>query len=191
MDVTYAVFDTATIDDAIRRALLDYSAAVPRHVNTTLALTSALSTNGREIDVSTITGLLDVTDVWCPYDPNDDRPTVCTFEFWRDDKTVYLSGGHAVQATDTARIFYTSVHTIDGLDGATSTTIPTDREQLIQMGAIAYTLLSRAADLTEQVTVHKDAPLTLVEMAKGSLEVFRNLLDADAATETAEKARQR
>jgi len=191
MDTTYATFSTATIDDAIRRAVLDYSAAVPRRNNTTLALTTALSTNGREIDVSTISGALDVTDIWCPYAAADDTPTVRTFEYWKDVQTVYLLSGTAAQSTDTARIFYTAVHTLNGLDGATATTLPDVTEQHIQMGAMAYAILSRAVDLTEQVTVQPDTPRTLVQMAQEALTSFHNLLKHAGDINAAEKTRAR
>ena len=63
-DAAAAVFSTATVDECLRQALHEYSRAAPLTEETTIILPA----DGREIALSSITGLVNVHDVWWPYD---------------------------------------------------------------------------------------------------------------------------
>ena len=64
MDAAQAVFATTTLDEALRAALSDYTAAAPLAMETVLVLPG----DGREIALNGIDGLIGVTDAWWPYD---------------------------------------------------------------------------------------------------------------------------
>src|SRR5690242_7387464 len=66
VDAANAVYTTATIDEALRTALSDYSTTLPLASETYLTLPAA----GREIAIDSLTGLIAVLDVWWPYDPD-------------------------------------------------------------------------------------------------------------------------
>jgi hypothetical protein len=153
MDSSNAIFPTTLIDEGIRQALEQYSGAYPRVVETEITL----SADGREISLSTLTGLLEVLDVWYPYSstgsevfpPNE----VIGWRVYWDDSIpkLYI---HTYQTTqpqsgEKVRIWYSTIHNLNGLDAQTTTTIRSDHEYLLVIGAAAKAAMSRAADLIE------------------------------------------
>ena len=153
VDLSNAIWTTGLIDESVDQALSAYSEVRPQVVRSALSLTTILSTNGREIDISAVTGLVSVVDVWAPYLAADDKATKRRFEHWLEQEVVNLADGAAVSASDTARIFYAKVHTLNGLNSAGATTFKTGDDSLIVVGAAGYACLSRAVDLLEQVTL--------------------------------------
>lgn len=173
VDSTNLIWATATLDEAVRQALHEYSAARPYVAMVDQALTGLLSTNGREINVSGVTGLITVVEVWAPYAAADDRPNVRKFNYWLDTGKLQLLDGAALAAANTARIFYTKLHTLNGLDAANATTFRIGDDSLIVLGAVGYAALSRAVDLVEQVRVDLNAVEQLRSLGQTALENFR------------------
>ena len=68
------------IDEAIRTALEQYSKYAPHHTIGTISL----SADGREISLSSLTGLVRVEKVWWDYDSSDPThpPNFRQFEVW-------------------------------------------------------------------------------------------------------------
>ena len=180
MDSGNAAWATASLDEAIQRALDEYSAVLPLRTAVVQALTSVLSTNGREIDISAVSGLVDVIDVWAPYAVADDKPEARKFDFWLDQQIVYVSDGDRLLTTDTARIFFTKQQTLNGLDGASATTFRLGDDSLLVLGAVGYACLSRATDLVELVKVDQNAVDALRQLGNESLKAFRERLQAIA-----------
>lgn len=143
-DLDRRIWSDAALDEALRQVLDIYTRTNPRHADTTLTL----GAGGRELDVSTIADLLDVTDVWYPYTPDAD-PVRPQWEFWADARTIHLLDATAA-AGDAARIFYTAPHTIAGLDGALATTLPAPTMSLVVIGAAAFAATGRAIDVAER-----------------------------------------
>src|SRR5262249_40638212 len=84
VDGSNAVYSTATLDEALRTALADYSAAFPAAAETYLTLPG----DGREVALSSLTGLMAVLDVWWPFDPDSEAwppNQVAGFRVWWDD----------------------------------------------------------------------------------------------------------
>jgi hypothetical protein len=154
-DTANNIWTTSDLDEAIRQSLAAYSQARPVTNITTLTLT----TDGREIDTSSISNLDTIIEVWINYDSEDPDhpPSKRPFRFWPDEQLIYIMGAYEPTAGDVARIFYTTPHTLSGLDSATTTTIPTAHDTIITQGAAAYAALSRALDLNEQVTIDRSA----------------------------------
>lgn len=142
-DVTQNVYPTSAIHDAIRQALHEYSAQLPIEQQTTLTLAD----DSPEIDVSSISGILNVTGVWLPYTPDNPEqpPNSRRFRYWPDLQKVCLTDGRPA-AGDVARIFYTRQHSINGLDSASVTSVCAAHEWLIVRGAAAILVLSRAVE---------------------------------------------
>ena len=161
-DITNVTFSTAEITEGIREALHRYSRKRPLEVITTLTLTAT----SREQSVATLTGLLDVSEVWLPYTAAspEEPPLRRAFELWFDQKILYfpygVNGGYEPTAGEIARIFYTKLQTLSGLDSETVTTIPLDDETILAAGAAAYTILPRARQTTEEVTLADQVPLS-------------------------------
>jgi hypothetical protein len=153
MDTANAIWDTDVIDEAIRQALDEYNQVFPLSVETVITLPG----DSREIALNSLTGLLDVMEVWWPYDsaasetwpPNKIRG----FRLWWDDAQpvlfLDLVDGSQPQQDDEMRIWYTKPQTIQDLDSADSTTLQGDHQSALVKGAAGHAALFRTADLVE------------------------------------------
>ena len=178
-DSANAIWSTSDLDEAIRQALDAYSLARPQTLDTSITLTAA----GNEIDISSITTITDVVEVWREYDATDpdDPPQKARFRHWPDLQVVYILGLDEPAQGEVVRIFYTVPHTLSGLDSATATTIPPAHESIVAQGAAAIAALSRALDLNEQVTVDRQTVAQQHQWAEALLEDFKRSLARVAA----------
>jgi hypothetical protein len=179
MDATAAIWTTATVDEGLRLALHEYSLANPCSMETVIVLPAA----GREIALSGVANLLDVTEVWWPYDslteawpPNK----VKGFHLWWDDAQPVLhltsSDGSQPQAADELRLWYTVAQTIQNLDGGEITTLRALDDTLIVLGAAGHCCFSRSVDLAETAASSTTATPNLAALGSRFLKEFRFLL---------------
>jgi hypothetical protein len=166
-----AIWSTSWLDEAIREALHEYSKTRPLRSVGTLVL----SANGREIDVSSLSGLLGVSEIWIPYTSTDPEypANVRPFQHWPDEEKIYVTGDYEPASGDVVRVFYTQLQTLNGLDSATSTTFPADDESLIVTGAAGYAATSRAVDLAEKVTLDRLTAQQVRAWGLSKLQEFR------------------
>ena len=171
-DTGNSIWSTDDMDEAVRQALHEYSKTRPLRSVGTLVL----SADGREIDVSSLSGLLGVSEAWIPYTSSDPEypPKRRAFEFWPDQGKIYVTGDYEPQNGDTARIFYTKLQTLNGLDGETATSFPDDDETLIASGAAGYAATSRAVDLAERVTLDRLTAQQVRAWGLAKLQEFRS-----------------
>ena len=164
------------LDEAIRRALEEFSLVEPHEQVTTLTLSSA----GREIDISSLSNCLQVSRVWWPYEAADPEhpPRWRPFEVWGD--TLYLDTDSKPATGDVVRLWYTEQHTLDGLDGASSTTLPPDAETILIAGAAGFAAQARAAELSETLNVDAGVVQRLSDYAKQQSAAFHILLTVRA-----------
>lgn len=159
MDPTNALFTTAIVDAALRQILGDYTQANPLTTEVVITLPGA----GREIALSGLDGLIQVLDVWFPYDSTavetQDFASLQKprgFRVWWDDgaPVLFLNTvpNSQQQAGDELRIWYTKAHTIQNLDSASTTTPLPSHEYMLVRGAAGLACLGRAADLNETAT---------------------------------------
>ncbi|MCC7355486.1 MAG: hypothetical protein IT330_17225 [Anaerolineae bacterium] len=154
-DAGNSLWTTSELDDAIRRALHRYSEMQPRELVTTLTLAAA----GREVSLSGVNGLLRPLRVWWPYTASEpEYPPAWVHWDLHGPATLFLDVADEPQANDVVRLFYTALHTIEGLDSAAATTVPADDEETIILGAAGYAALARAAYATEAVTLSGETP---------------------------------
>lgn len=171
------IWSTGDIDEAVRQALHEYSKTRPRQAVDLVTLAAA----GREIDVSGVTGLLQVIDLWLPYTaaspeyPPNRRP----FRHWADLGLLVVVDDPASSefgepaAGEVARVFYTAMQTLKDLDSATVTTVPLDDESLLVTGAAGHAATSRAVDLAEQVTIDRLTSQQVRAWGLNQLQEFR------------------
>lgn len=180
MDPTNAVFSTAVIDAAVRQALGDYTQANPLTAETVLTLPG----DGREIALNGVSGLIQVTDVWWPYDSSAvsetwPRNDPLGFRLWWDDgaPVLFLNSreGAQPQQNDEIRVFYAKAHTIQDLDQAAATTPLPSHEYMLVRGAAGLACIGRAADLNE--TSSNMAVSTPNYAALGKLFLFGDEFD--------------
>jgi len=138
--------------EGLRLALGEYSGAFPLETETYIVLPGT----SREIALGALSGLIDVLDVWYPYDPAVEQfppNRVNEWELrWDDGSPVLYVIDYNVATpalNDEMRIFYTKPHTINGLDSASSTTFFPDHEDMIVRGAAGLCAQSRSVELIE------------------------------------------
>jgi hypothetical protein len=159
-DSSNATWSTDDVDEAIRQALHRYQQVAPRETIGTVTLSSA----GREIDISSLTGYLEIRRVWWDYDSSDPDypPNWRDFELWPGD-LLYINDTAEPASGDKVRVWYTLPHTLNGLDSETATTFPADHESVLTVGAAGFAALFRAQEVTETVTADGWAPRNLRE----------------------------
>lgn len=186
-DTGNAIWSTDDVDEAIRNALHEYSGVRPLQAVGTVTL----SADGREIDISSLSGLLGVSEIWCDYTSADPEfpANVREFEHWRDQSKIYVSDDYEPQNGDVVRVFYTKVQTLNGLDSATSTSLPIEDESLVAQGSAGYAATSRAVDLAEQVTLDRLTAQQVRAWGLSKLQEFRAGLKRVARREALRAAR--
>jgi hypothetical protein len=169
-DASNQIWSTTDLDEAIRRALHNYSNANPRKRITTITLSTAT----REISTASITDIIAIEEIWLPYDATNPNAPINrrAFRFWKDAATIYILSQYMPQPGDIARIFYAALHTINGLDSASSTTLPDEHTSTIAFGAAGYAAASRAIDLAEQVSIDRNVTDRLTTWAQQTLQRF-------------------
>jgi len=128
------------LDRHIAHAVKDFSEAIPNEQKATKATTSG----SRELDISTIIDRIMVEAVEYPVDNFPQRYQ--RFSLWGDTLTLL---GDEVRDGSNAYIFYGKRHTLD----ATSSTIPTEHEDLIAVGATGYAAVEWAVFAINKVNV--------------------------------------
>lgn len=153
-DAGNAIWSTDEIDRAISRALVEYSKVSPLRAVTTINVTSET----REFDLSGVSGLLRVAMVWWPYTAAEPEhpPRWVKFRAWED--TLYLLTEDEPQPSDLIRLYYLKKQAVEGLEGATATTVPADDEEVIILGATAYAALEKARKAIGTVGVSEETP---------------------------------
>jgi len=133
-----------------------------------------LSADGREIDISSLTGLWRVEKVWWDYDSSSPGypPNWRQFEVW-PGSILYIDDDDAPSSGDVVRIWYTKKHTIKGLDSATATTVAEEDVTYLVSGAAYFAARARAVELSETLNVDKDVVDRLVEWADEEGKNFR------------------
>ncbi|MCW5848609.1 MAG: hypothetical protein KIT87_00720 [Anaerolineae bacterium] len=175
------VWTDAQVDTALRAALEAYSRVTARTVVTPLTLTSG----DREISLASLAGLLTVRELWLPYTPSapEDPPNRRYF-IPLSPTTVYIADGAEPTTGEIARVFYLALHTVDGLDGATATSVPAWHEQGLALGAAAYLAEARARQLTEAENVTSATRRWANDSAQGRLQAWQDWLAEVAVTES-------
>ncbi len=151
-DSSNIAWSTDEIDEAIRRSVDEYSQVFPLRAETAIILPG----DGREIALDGLEGITSVLEVWWPYSTTENYwpPNQVTgWRTWLDDNRMVLFlntlAGSEPQAGDELRIWYAKKQTIQDLDGAGTTSLPTANESLIVEGAAGFAALSSAISRNE------------------------------------------
>lgn len=152
------------LDRHIGNAVAEVNLLAPRQLSSTMATT----VGSREIDLSSLTGLIAVERVEFPagYYP----PCVARFERWGGTLTLLVARDPEGQD---ARVFYTASHTLDGA----GSTLPPEFEGLVVMGAAAFAINERAVFTAEELNNGGPAvPEQLAAWGRARETAFRQLL---------------
>lgn len=142
------IWSDAEIDQGLRQALSEYSAALPCSQETVLELPG----EGWEVALDGLEGLLRVLDCRYPFDSSlssaaQPANQALSWRLWWDDARPVLElrtvGGRVPQAGEEIRLWYSKPHTIQDLDGAAASSVLAGHEQLLVSGAAGYAALQR------------------------------------------------
>ncbi len=138
-------FTDAEIDRAIQKALREFSRYCPREMKSTLATTPG----SRNVDISSLTDRVSIDLVEYPVDkyPKQFR----NFSIYQD--TLTLGKPYDPDKADTVPdgsncyIYWGKLHTLD----AQTSTIPSQYEDLVALGAAAYAIIAHSQYSTERI----------------------------------------
>jgi hypothetical protein len=149
-DATNADWTTSELDNAIRIALHELSVSLPAREITTMDAVD----DKYEYDVSTVSGLVGIVEVWYPYLATDADYRKPHPVKWRmlDDSTLYLHVDEDPDSSYKLRIFYDRDQTLAGLDGAEATTLNAAEKSALIFGAAGYAVVALARDKIDAVT---------------------------------------
>jgi hypothetical protein len=154
-DVSATAWSAGALDEAIRQAMAEYSNVMPRQVDTLITLVAS----GREIALDSLPEITAVLEVWWPFNslaeawpPNRVSGFRLDFDDGSPVLTLTCDVGDEPQAGDEVRIWYATPQHLDGLDGATGTTLIPTHESTLVIGAAAFAATMRAGDVTSTYT---------------------------------------
>jgi len=173
-DPSNTYFSTDEIQDAIEWCLTEVNRVYHQREDTTIDDVE----DTREYSLSSITGLVAVTEVWWPWDASDPTyPPPRVHWFMLDDDTLYLDVDDDPDGTEDLRIFYTKDHTIEGLDGASSTTLDDYACELLAIGAAGRVVLGQGREAIDTINVSVEVAGDWEAWGRGRLEEFRRGLE--------------
>jgi hypothetical protein len=178
-----ADWSTSELDDALRLALYELSSVLPVRAVTTVDAVAQTW----EYDLSSITGLVSVVEVWYPYLSTDEtykRPHPVKFRMLTD-AVLLLEGGDEPDAAYDLRIFYDKAQTVNTLDGATATTLSDAEKAALVIGAAGYAAIGKARDVTNEVTIGADVPSGLQKWGEARLKDFQARIEGLVAVANA------
>jgi hypothetical protein len=154
------------VDGAINRVVKEYSLHAPIEQQTDIATTGG----DTELDISSLSGLLEIESIEFPI--GNPPKYLQRFEYWAGK--IYMEDEG--DGTD-ARVRWLKRHTLT----AQSTTIPTEHEEIIVLGATGYLAMSAAAYTVDRATIAGHyATINYKAWAKDRLDRYDNKLKAVA-----------
>jgi hypothetical protein len=170
------IWAASELDEAIRCALDDVNLACPRAVRQIVTL----ERDGSEIELN-ISGLLDVVDVWYPFESSraDSPPNRVQGWTLTPGNPLILElrlNGRSPASGEKLRLDYTAAHTLAGLNGAESDSLPAVHEGIVLRGAAVYAALARTAERGESFEIDPQAPQTLIAYARQQAAVYQEEL---------------
>ena len=182
-DASNLEWTTGELDQALRLALYELSAVLPVRA----AATKDAVADAWEYDLSAITGLVNVVEVWYPYLSTSNTYKVAHPVKFRmiTDAILLLECDDDPDAAYDLRIFYDKVQTVAGLDSASSTTVDEAEKAALVLGAAGYAAIGKGRDLTNEVTIGAGVPVTLEKWGKARLAEFQERIVALASAANA------
>ena len=127
------------VDGAIERVVREFSRAYPIQQQDEITTTE----DDKELDISGLSSLLKIASVEYPMDLTP--PYMQRLDFWNDKLYMQDEG----DGTKKARVRWYKSHTLD----AESSTIPTEHEEIIVMGAAGYLAMSASAYTIDKASI--------------------------------------
>ena len=179
-DASSARYSDGELTEALRRSLSYYGDSYPNIATHTQTFAAA----GREIALVSGAANLKIKNIvrlHFPYDSTSEDPP-CHEAFYLFNvataPTLHIQGNYVPQVNDNLKIYYATVHTMGGLDGASADTYPADHTNILVIGAAAVAALSRAAGLSEAVGSRSSDTNQLEAWGNKQFNLFSSMLYA-------------
>ncbi len=155
------------VDGAVEMVVREFSRAYPIQEDDEITTTE----DDKELDISGLSSLLKIASVEYPMDL--DPPYYQRFEFWADKLYMRDEG----DGTKKSRVRWYKSHTLD----AESSTIPTEHEELIVMGATGDLAMSASAYTIDKASIGgRYASPGFLKWGRERLSTYNNNLKAIA-----------
>jgi hypothetical protein len=156
------IFSTATLTAAIRQALSEWNMRAPVHAATTITgVDDQYEYELTDYDANAV----EIFDVLKQGDNNGELDISLTHDAYIEDERLFFRLRHPVTSSDTLIARYTLQQTINGLDSATESTIPSHFNQAMIDGGAYFAIFIRAISKIETVNLSKDQSDNYREMA--------------------------
>ncbi len=175
LDPSNYLWTTAELDRHIQHAVNDYQKIYPLLGEVSIVVVADSSGNTRRQSVGSPlpAGYLWTMRVEYPID--DDPPSYRLFrEELIDQGTLYLPTGNPPAAGDLLKIWYAKSHTLD----ASTSTLPTEHEEVITLGATAYAAHAAARYSASRLNASAWTPRGLAEFAAERMATYLSVLEA-------------
>ncbi len=170
-------FSDALLTTAMRQALEQIDQRLPR----TCVSEVTVAASGREQPLSGLTGCLFLMRLVYPYGSPGKRELEPETQFsyvMRDGvPSVHFYGDILPQAGEVLQVHYAAQNTIEGLDGALSTTLPEICEALLVNGAAGCACALRAGSLVEAYGTRPAETAQMMEASRYWMDLFSRGLD--------------
>lgn len=136
------------LDEALREALSVFSMAFPLG----LVVTFDVPQTGNELSLAALMPVYQFIMLWYPFDEDDlELSPLEDVHYYRPNgvPALYWDGGTFEQG-QAVQVYYSSIHTVAGLDDAEATTLPRAAEEAVRLGMAGFAAQARAAQLIEQ-----------------------------------------
>ncbi len=182
-DASNAEWSTGELDNALRLAMAELSTVLPvRAVTTKDAVDDTW-----EYDLSAVSGLANVVEVWYPYLSTSDtykQPHPVRFRMLTD-AVLLLECDERPDSTFARRIFSHTVHTLAYLDWAAAPSVDGAEKAALVLGAAGYAAIAKSRDVTNEVTIGAEVPARLEKWGNARLSEFRERIVGLAAVANA------
>ena len=168
------IFTTALLTAAFRQALTDFNRIAPVHAATLITgVNDQYEYELTDADPLAVT----ILDILRQGDNGDELDISITYDPYNEDERVFFRLRLLVTTSETLIARYTIDHTINGLDSATESTIPTEQDQILIGGACWHAILTRATSRVESINLSRDQSDNYREVANH----FRTAFNAGLA----------
>ena len=172
-DVSSNRYTTAQVDAGLRAALAEYSIYRPQQ----LMIETYLSQAVKKMLLDDFEDELPKSITSVRYtDPAHEEAYQTKWSPSNFNGLWYLTANAIPPANKELEVYYETWQTIASLDGGTTSTVPTQDNDLLCKGAAGYAARTRAVSRLESVNVEGDVAETLMKLSDAYLMDFRSTL---------------
>jgi len=169
LDGSGTLFSSTTCTAAVRQALTDVNLRVPIHAATTI--TAIADQKEYELtDEPDAENAIRMTSLYLQ--GANEYDTVLDFDSYVEDERIFFRLRTPQPAGEIMLTQFTLPHTINGLDAATESTIPSVYDQVLVVGAAYHACIIRGAGVAEANTLDKATPDSYRELARHFNRLF-------------------